>query len=66
LYKGLLGSLSITLKVNFSGSDNRIPCPPLLFNLVVDVLTRMLQKVGSGNLIEGLGNEIIEGRVISL
>jgi hypothetical protein len=26
----------------------------------------MLQKVGSGNLIEGLGNEIIEGRVISL
>jgi hypothetical protein len=42
------------------------PLSPLLFNLVVDVLTRMLQKVANSGLIKGLGENIVEGGVISL
>jgi hypothetical protein len=38
---------------------------PVLFNLVVDILSRMLQKATENGLIKGLGNEIIEGGVIS-
>jgi hypothetical protein len=38
--------------------DNRLrqgdPLSPLLFNLVVDVLTRMLIKASNANLIRGL------------
>jgi hypothetical protein len=37
----------------------------VLFNLVVDVLSRMLQKATNSNLIRGLGEDLIEGRVIS-
>jgi hypothetical protein len=42
------------------------PLSPLLFNLVVDVLSKMLQKAAKAGLIKGLGNELIEGGGISL
>lgn len=37
-----------------------------MFNLVVDVLTRMLQKAGAQNLIKGLGCDIVPQGVVSL
>lgn len=42
------------------------PLSPLLFNLVVDVFTRMLIKAARHNLIEGLMPEVQEGGIISL
>jgi hypothetical protein len=42
------------------------PLSTVLFNLVVDILSRMLQKAAENGLIKGLGNDIIEGGVISL
>jgi hypothetical protein len=47
-------------------AHTRRPLSPLLFNLVVDILTRMLQKVVGEGLIRGLGTYLIEGGVISL
>jgi hypothetical protein len=40
--------------------------PPPLFNLVVYVLARMLQKDVRSDLIRGLGNDLVEGGVVSL
>lgn len=42
------------------------PVSPLLFNLVVDVLTRMLVKATDKHLIRGLGQDLYPGGVISL
>jgi hypothetical protein len=42
------------------------PLSPLLFNFVVDVFTRMLNKAASHNLIRGLCSHHIPGGVISL
>jgi hypothetical protein len=42
------------------------PLSPVLFNLVVDILSRMLQKASNDQLIRGLGGNLIEGGVISL
>ena len=42
------------------------PLSPLLFNLVGDVLTRMLVKGASQGLIRGLGADFREGGIISL
>ena len=42
------------------------PLSPLLFNLVVDVFTRMLMKAARFNLIKGLLPEVLEGGIISL
>lgn len=42
------------------------PLSPLLFNLVGDVLTRMLVKGADRGLIRGLGADLREGGVISL
>jgi hypothetical protein len=42
------------------------PLSPLLFNIVVDVLSKMLQKVASDDLIKGLGFELVPGGFISL
>jgi hypothetical protein len=39
---------------------------PLLFNIVVDVLIKMLQKVARDYLIKGLGTELVADGVISL
>jgi hypothetical protein len=39
---------------------------PLLFNIVVDALTRMLQKASSVGLIRGLGRDLVLGGVVSL
>ena len=39
---------------------------PLLFNLVVDIFTRMLMKAAANNLIFGLLPQVLEGGVISL
>jgi retron-type reverse transcriptase len=40
------------------------PLSPILFNLVVDVLSRMLQKATNRGLMKELGNELIEGIVV--
>jgi hypothetical protein len=42
------------------------PLSPLLFNLVVDILSRMLQKPIGEGLIRGSREELVEGGVISL
>lgn len=42
------------------------PLFPLLFNLVGDILTRMLIKGGSEGLIRGLGSNFSDGGIISL
>ena len=42
------------------------PISPLLFNLVEDVLTRMLKKASEQGLIRGLLTDFREGGVISL
>jgi hypothetical protein len=42
------------------------PSSPILFDMVVDVLTRMLMKAASGNLISGLCPDLCPGGVISL
>jgi len=42
------------------------PISPLLFNLVGDVLTRMLSKVVENNLIGGLLTDFKDGGVVSL
>jgi hypothetical protein len=42
------------------------PLSPLLFNLVVDVLSRMLQKAANVELIRGLGGNLVPGGVVSL
>jgi retron-type reverse transcriptase len=39
---------------------------PLLFNIVVDVLTKMLQKVARDYLIKDLGTELVADGAISL
>jgi hypothetical protein len=42
------------------------PLSPLLFNLVVDVLTRMLIKASNANLIRGLFSNLCPGEIICL
>jgi hypothetical protein len=44
----------------------RGPLSPLLFNLVADVLTKMLSKAADKNLVEGLLGQLEEGRILSL
>ena len=46
--------------------DKGIPCPPLLFNLAIDVFTRILNKAAKKGLIEGLLTNVFEGGIISL
>jgi hypothetical protein len=46
--------------------SGRGPFIPFLFNLVVDILTKMMKKVVEGGLIRGLDIDIIEGGVITL
>ena len=42
------------------------PISPLLFNLVVDVLTKMLSKAANSGLIAGLCTEVCPGVIICL
>jgi hypothetical protein len=42
------------------------PLSPLLFNLVVDVFTRMLSKAANGGYIHGLMNILSQEEIISL
>jgi hypothetical protein len=35
------------------------PLSPLIFNLIVDVLSRMLQKADGAGLIQGLGTDLV-------
>jgi hypothetical protein len=42
------------------------PLSPLLFNLVVDVFTRMLSKAVNGGYIHGLMNILSQEEIISL
>ena len=67
------GSVCVTINDNNSGYfgvgkglRQGDPLSPLLFNLVVDVFTRMLMKAARFNLIEGLLPEVLEGGIISL
>lgn len=49
------------------GSRKGDPLSPILFNLVVDVFTKMLQKASNNDLIiKGLGENLVENGVISL
>ena len=42
------------------------PLSPILFNLVVDVLKRMLQKANNAGLVKGLANDVVDQGIISL
>jgi hypothetical protein len=48
------------------GLDRGDSLSPLLFNMIVDVLSIMLQKAARAGLIKGLANELVDGGVISL
>jgi hypothetical protein len=67
---GLWDSLSTTLRGNFlytrKGLRQGDPLSHILFNLLVDILSRMLQKANRNMLIEGLGKDLIDRGVISL
>jgi hypothetical protein len=43
-----------------------IPFPPILYNFVVDVFSKMLFKAAQNNLIRGLLPGVVPGGVISL
>jgi hypothetical protein len=59
---GIEGDFFITGK----GLRQGDPMSPLLFNLVVDVLSRMLFKAASNSLISGLCSDLIPNGVICL
>lgn len=42
------------------------PLSPLLFNLVADVMTKMLMKASANDLISGLLPQVVDGGVVSL
>jgi hypothetical protein len=46
-------------------SGREIPSP-ILFNLVVDIITRMLKKAVAAGLIRGLGSDLVENGVVCL
>jgi hypothetical protein len=63
--------------VNLNGEESNLfkpgnglrqgdPISPLLFNLVGDVLTKMLQKGAGKGIIRGIAEEFREGGIISL
>lgn len=60
-HQGSVGVKLNNLESDFFITGNGIrqgdPLSPLLFNLVVDVLTKMLSKASSRNLIKGLGQD---------
>lgn len=66
---GPLASNSITPKLFFfltrKGLRQGDPSSPLLFILVVDVLTRMLIKVASEDLIRGMWHDVCPRGIIS-
>jgi hypothetical protein len=70
LHRGYVGLTVNNTKGEFfytgKGLRQGDPLSPILFNIVVDTLSRMLQKANRNRLIEGLGNDLIEGGVISL
>lgn len=69
-HQGSVGVKLNNLESNFfltgKGLRQGDPLSPLLFNLVVDVLTKMLVKASDRNLVKGLGHSIYPGGVISL
>ena len=42
------------------------PLSPLVFNLVVDVFTKMLTKAANQGIISGLLTDLFEGGIVSL
>jgi hypothetical protein len=70
LHKGSVGVTINNVESEFfqTGKGLRLgdPLSLLLFNLVVDILSRMLQKVVGEGLIRGLWEELVEGGVIIL
>jgi hypothetical protein len=67
---GLWDSQLIMLKGNSSRLEKDLGredlLSPLLFNLVVDVMSRMMQKATSEGLIRGLLSDLVPGGVINL
>jgi hypothetical protein len=62
------GSIGITInnaEGEFFQTTKRLrqgdPLSHILFNLVVDILSRMLQKAAENGLIKGLGDDIVAG-----
>lgn len=70
LFRGSVGLTINNVEGEFfqTGKDLRQgdPLSPLLFNLLVDVLTRMLKRATNFGLIKGLGERVVEGGMISL
>ena len=61
-----LNNLESDFFLNGKGLRQGDPLSPILFNSVVDVLTKMLIKAHSRNLISGLCSDLCPGGVISL
>ena len=75
LIKSITTGGSVGVKLNNSESDFFLtgkglrqgdPSSPILFNLVVDVLTKMLIKASNYGLIRGLCSDLCPGGVVSL
>jgi hypothetical protein len=70
LFRGLVGVTINNEEGEFfqtgKGLRQGDPLSPLLFNLVVDVLSRMLQKAARVGLIRGLGENLVSRGVVSL
>jgi hypothetical protein len=70
LFRGLVGLIVNNEEGEFFSTGKCLRqgdhLSPLLFNLMVDVVTRMLKKVSNNNLIKGLGEDLVDGGVISL
>jgi hypothetical protein len=70
LHRGSVGVTVNNMEGEFfetgKGPRQGDPLSSILFNFVVDILSRMLQKATRVNLIRGLGEDLIEGSVVSL
>jgi hypothetical protein len=70
LYRGSIGVIINNQEGEFIQTGKWLrqgdPLSHLLFNIVVDVLSRMLPKARNIDMIKGLGCELVEGGVVSL
>jgi hypothetical protein len=68
LFKGSVGVTINNMEGHFfqtgKGLRQGDPLSPILFNLVVDVLSMMLYKTASADLIRGMGYDLIQGGVM--
>jgi retron-type reverse transcriptase len=70
LFRGFVGVTINNMEGEFFQTGKGLrqggPLFPILFNLVVDILSRMLYKTVEAGLIKCLGNDLIQGGVISM